>query len=371
MIDARRVTVELGDRTYGVMVGAGLLEHVDEVLADLREAAGWNHALLISDDNVGLLYSEMAEAGLRRLGVEVSEVLVEPGERSKSPETALRLVDSMATSLLERSDLVVALGGGVVGDLAGFAASVYKRGVDLVQLPTTLMAQVDSAIGGKTAVNLEVGKNLAGTFHQPVAVVCDVELLSTLTEREYRSGLAEVAKYTFLEPDRFPRPFEGTADRLASRGTEALLDVVPACAGIKAGTVSADEFDRGVRTHLNYGHTLGHALEAVTEYEGTYTHGEAVAVGMLFAALVAEELEVAAGGLAARHRAALERFGLPVAPLDPAPGFEVLWDHILQDKKSSGGTKMVLLEAEGRPLVRGQLHPRTLAECYARLVKGA
>ncbi len=370
-MDDARIGVALGERTYEVVVGAGLLGRVDELLGVLRESRAWRRAALVTDANVGPLYAGSLVSGLERLGVDVASVSIEAGEKSKSGATALRVVDFLADSLVTRSDLVVALGGGVVGDLAGFAASVYKRGVDLLQVPTTLMAQVDSSIGGKTGVNIDSGKNLVGTFHQPVAVLCDIEALATLPARDYASGLAEVAKYSFIRPDAFPSVAPGFTGGLTAREPAALVSVVTTCAAIKAGVVSVDERDTGPRAVLNYGHTLGHALEAATEYEGSFTHGEAVSVGMVFAALVAEALAEAEEGLAARHRSALQYLGLPIAPPEPAPAFETLAGHIAQDKKRKGGITMVLLQKEGEPVVRGGIEPDILAGCYARLVKGA
>jgi 3-dehydroquinate synthase len=232
------------------------------------------------------------------------------------------------------------------------------------------MAQVDSSIGGKTGVNLEQGKNLVGTFHQPVAVICDIEALWSLPQREYSSGLAEVAKYSFLMPDVFAPPVESSGDLLRDPRHPGVATVVMTCAWIKAQVVSADERDRGPRVVLNYGHTLGHALEAVTEYKGTYTHGEAVSVGMVFAAQVAEALGVSSPGLAERHRQVLVKLGLPTRPADPAPGFDSLAGHLAQDKKNQGDLTMVLLEEEGSPVVRGGIDREVLESCYGRLLEG-
>lgn len=370
-MDDAGIPVELGERTYEVVVGAGLLGRIDELLAGLNESRAWRRAALVTDTNVGPLHANQLARGLERLDLDVATVSLEAGEKSKSGTSALQVVDFLADSLITRSDLVVALGGGVVGDQAGFAASIYKRGIDLLQVPTTLMAQVDSSIGGKTGVNLDSGKNLVGTFHQPVAVLCDVEALATLPARDYASGLAEVAKYSFIRPDAFPQTAKEFAGGLLAREPAALASVVKTCASIKAGVVSLDERDTGLRAVLNYGHTLGHALEAATEYVGSYTHGEAVAIGMVFAALVAEALAEAEVGLAARHRSALKSLGLPVAPLKPAPAFATLAGHIAQDKKSTGGITMVLLQKEGEPVVRGDLELEILVECYESMVKGA
>ncbi|MFH1151298.1 MAG: 3-dehydroquinate synthase [Actinomycetota bacterium] len=356
------VRVDLGERGYDVLVWTGLLDRIDEVL----DAGRWARALVVSDLEVGPLYGARVLAGLERLGVEAELLAIEPGEGSKSLEELGRILDGMAGFRLTRSDLVLALGGGVVGDLAGFAASTFKRGLDLVQAPTTLMSQVDSAIGGKTAVNLASGKNLAGTFHQPVKVVCDVVALSTLPARELAGGLAEVVKYSLIDPEIVLD--DETAASLQALEPDDLVSTVAACARAKARVVAEDEMDRGgVRAVLNYGHTLGHALETATGYGGTYTHGEAVSVGMVFAAMVAERLGMGAGGLASRHRRSLARFGLPVAPPEPRPPFEELLEVMLQDKKSAGDLTMVLLEEEGSPSLRRCIDPGVLRDCYERM----
>lgn len=361
-----KARVELQERSYDVIVGEELLCRMDELLAGVCESRGWPHACVVTDENVGPLYAPETMSALQRLGLSTTIMTVEAGERSKTAEAALGLIEDFAHAFLSRRGVVVALGGGVVGDLAGFAASVFKRGVDILQLPTTLMAQVDASIGGKTAVNLGAGKNLIGTFHQPVAVLCDVKVLETLPHREYRSGLAEVAKYAFIEPEALGMSLQGVSDEAGS----SLIDVIRSCAEIKARVVSVDEHDRGMRAVLNYGHTLGHALEAVTGYTGEYTHGEAVSIGMVYAALVAEGISLAEKGLASRHRELLDQLALPVAPIEPVPEFGVLAAHMAHDKKSDEELKMVLLESEGKPVVLGRLDMDVLARCYERLLGG-
>lgn len=358
--------VELGDSSYSVFIGESLLERACEIVG-----GGFRRAALITDTNVSGLYAGGLESGLRRSGTEVTSALLEPGEGSKDSSKALELLDWMLSRDLSRHDLVVALGGGVVGDLAGFVASVYKRGVPLLQVPTTLLAQVDSAIGGKTAINLPGGKNMVGTFHQPIAVMSDVGTLKTLPPREYASGLAEVAKYSFLWPREWEGGLEREAGPLLSVKQEALVAVVSTCARLKAAVVSADELDTGQRAVLNYGHTLGHALEAVTGYSGAYTHGEAIAVGMVFAALVSEESGLSTRGLADRHRAVLGALGLPVAPRRPAPDFDHLLDFMLRDKKSTGDLTFVLMESEGVPALRRGLEGDLLRGCYELMLGGS
>jgi 3-dehydroquinate synthase len=364
-----KINVELGERSYEIMVGDSLLGGLDAVLGDIVQARGWRRAAVVTDANVSTLFAGPVSGALTRSGLKTLVISIEPGEKSKSLPGAMRLIDFFADAAVTRSDVVVALGGGVVGDLAGFAASVFKRGVDLLQLPTTLMSQVDSSIGGKTAVNLDIGKNLVGSFFQPSAVIADVGALASLPPGEYASGLAEVVKYRFLKPEAFETWAASSVENLAGRDPEELRSVVAACARIKAEIVSADERDTGLRAVLNYGHTLGHALEAVTGYEGSYTHGGAVSVGMVFAALVSEAAGLAAPGLALGHRALLKSLGLPVAPFAPAPPFEALIPYIARDKKNRGDITLVLLRKEGDPVVHEGLEWETLTACYARLLE--
>ena len=362
-MEPERVRVEAGERIYDVYVGAGLLDRLDDFLR-----GEFRRGVLVADCNVGPLYAPPASRCLQRAGIPLCYFEVPAGESSKSLQAAADLLEFMLESGLERGDLVVALGGGVVGDLAGFAASVYKRGCPILQVPTTLMSQVDSSIGGKTGVNLPSAKNMVGTFHHPVAVVADVAVLSTLPRREYLSGLAEVAKYRFLEPGSFAGPLEEMASLLSLHEPEALGRVVKACAGIKARVVGADPYDTGGRAVLNYGHTLGHALEAATGY-GKYTHGEAVSVGMVYAALVSERMGLAEAGLASRHRRALLEMGLPCAPLEEHR-FGDLLESMRHDKKRRGETVMVLLEEEGRPHLVGGVGEEVLESAYRALVSG-
>ncbi|MGH2590301.1 MAG: 3-dehydroquinate synthase, partial [Actinomycetota bacterium] len=267
---------------------------------------------------------------------------------AKSLQTMTALQRQLATQEAHRDDLVVALGGGSVGDLAGFVAATYMRGVPFVQVPTSLTAQVDAAIGGKTAVNLPEGKNLVGAFHQPVAVLADVSTLATLPEREYRSGLAEVAKYALTLDFELLALLERDPAPVLRRDPAALEALVARCVRAKAGVVGEDERDAGRRLILNYGHTLGHALERVDAFAGR-SHGEAVAVGMVFAARIAEARGSGPAGLAARHVRLLSSLGIESGGGLP-PADEVL-TAMRMDKKYRGGVRFVLLEEVGRPVV--------------------
>lgn len=347
-----------------MLVGRGLLGSLCEILP----LGSFSKVMVVSDSNVRGLFGKIVSEEISKSGAEICEFTVEPGEGSKTVETAIRITEALVKKAFTRSDAVVALGGGVVGDLAGFVASIYKRGINLIQIPTTLMAQVDSAIGGKTGVDLPEGKNLVGSFYQPQSVICDVDVLSALPEREFLSGLAEVIKYFLLRPGAFKEDLRLLTSDMQRRKPEVLQEVVVACASIKARIVEADERDEGIRAILNYGHTLGHALEAATGYSGEYTHGEAVSVGMMFAAVTGENLGLSEPGLHERQSEIIRAFGLPVRPFDPAPDFSVLFEHILQDKKGRGSITMVFLKKEGEPLVRSGIERDMLFRSYDELL---
>jgi 3-dehydroquinate synthase len=339
-----RVRVAVRDRDYDVTIGSGLLE---EAGAHLPELAGAERAFVVTDATVAARYLEPLTRGLAARGLATVHLGVPEGEEAKSLQTMAALQRQLATQEAHRDDAVVALGGGAVGDLAGFVAATYMRGVPVVQVPTTLTAQVDASIGGKTAVNLPEGKNLVGAFHQPVAVLADVSTLRTLSDRDFRSGLAEVAKYALtLDLDLLER-LERDPAPVRSREEPTLESLVARCIRAKAGVVGEDERDTGRRLILNYGHTLGHALERLEAYAGR-THGEAIAVGMLFAARLAES-RGAPAGLASRHARLLASLGLETAGILP-PADDLL-NAMQMDKKFQGGMRFVLLEDVGRPVV--------------------
>lgn len=366
--DAVEVRVELGERSYSVWIGQGLLSS----LADRLPAGRWRNLAVLTDSNVGPLYAGHVLEALRAVAPDTVLLEIQAGEVSKSIQRALEVVDWLMASGITRTDLMLALGGGVVGDLAGFTASVYKRGMPLIHVPTTLMAQVDSAIGGKTAVNLPEAKNQLGTFQQPAVVICDISLLASLPLREFRSGLGEMAKYCMISDRQWARDVRSDPGSVSTATPERLAGLVAESVREKAVLVSEDERDAGVRHYLNYGHTLAHALEAASGYDGTYSHGEAVSIGMMYASLVSESSGLGKPGLAGRHEAMLSEMGLPVKPFGDPPPFSALSLYMAQDKKiADGGFVLVLLEAEGRPeIVRG-LDPALLEECYRRMCEGA
>jgi len=340
-----RVTVEVPGRAYDVVIGAGILDRADELVPAFPSAT---HAFVLSDRAVGERWFPVLAEALRRCGLHCVPFTVPSGEAAKSLDVYGTLLHQLATQEAHRADPVIALGGGSTGDVAGFVASTYMRGMPLVQVPTTLTAQVDAAIGGKTAVNLPEGKNLVGTFHQPVAVLCDVDVLATLEDRDLRSGLAEVAKVALTLDPELLEMLEHDPGPLLARVPDALESVVTRCVRAKARAVGSDERDTGERLILNYGHTLGHALERLDAFAGR-SHGEAIAVGMVFAARLAEVRGLCAEGLAARTTRLLTSLGLETTgPLPPAA--DVL-AAFRMDKKFAGGVRFVLLEDVGRPVV--------------------
>ncbi len=340
-----RVRVEVPGRPYDVVIGRRVLGAVDR---EVPLPAHAEKAFVVADTVVAGAYLPPIEAGLARRGLQVVHLGVPEGEEAKSLDTASALHRQLAIQEAHRDDVVVALGGGAVGDLAGFVAATYMRGVAFVQVPTTLTAQVDAAIGGKTAVNLPQGKNLVGAYHQPVAVLADVDTLATVDERAYRSGLAEVAKYALTLDLELLALIERDPSPLVARHPETLERVVSASVRAKAGVVAVDERDAGRRLILNYGHTLGHALERLDAFEGR-THGEAVALGMVFAARLAEALEIATPGLSGRHARLLKSLGLD--PAGPLPPTDRILDAMRMDKKYAAGLRFVLLSDVGRPAV--------------------
>jgi 3-dehydroquinate synthase len=355
----RRVAVPAPSRSYEVVVGEGIAPAAAE-LAPAPGAA--EKCFVITHPSLSDVAGKVA-ASYEGAGLAAHVLTVPEGESSKSLDVAAKLFAGLAEAQAHRGDLVAGVGGGVITDLAGFVASTYARGMQVVAVPTTLLAQVDAAIGGKTGVNLPHGKNLVGTIHQPAAVLCDVAALRTLPAPEMRSGLAEVAKYGFIRDPVLVRSLAADARAIAAADPGVLIRTVVRCAGIKASVVAADEREAGLRRILNYGHTFGHAIEAARSYEGI-RHGEAVAIGMVAAAYLAELLGLAGPGLAELHEETLRPLGLPVrASLDGA-ALERAWRR---DKKFERGVRFVLLEELGRP-VAGVTAPRaTVMEAIERV----
>ncbi|MBS3957641.1 MAG: 3-dehydroquinate synthase [Clostridiales bacterium] len=327
-----RVPVHVPGAGYDVVIGTGVL---DEAGRCVREVSGAHALALISDETVYPLYGERVAASLAAAGFRVAEIVIPPGEPSKSWERAGAVVERLAAEGIDRTGAIVACGGGVVGDLAGFVAAVYLRGVDYVQVPTTLLAQVDSSVGGKTGVDLAAGKNLVGAFKQPRIVLADTETLRTLPEAEWSSGLAEVAKAAMLESHARVAWLIDHAEALIERDNGAVIEAVRGALALKVAVVEADERESGERESLNYGHTLGHAIERVAGY-GAVPHGAAVAEGMRFAAYLAEEAVGASFETGALQERLLGALGIkrPHYPRDAV----ALVDAMRSDKKARGGS---------------------------------
>ena len=331
---SRTVRVELGERGYDILIGQGV--PVGGALAGASGVA----ALIVSDSNVAPLYGEWCAARLHDQGVASTLVEVPAGEASKGLSCVQTLYDKALAAGLDRAAVLVALGGGMVGDLTGFVAATYLRGIRLVQVPTTLLAMVDSSVGGKTAVNLPQGKNLVGAFHQPIEVAADLSVLATLPDREYRSGLAEMVKYGVIWDAPLFERIEREVESLLARDPACLEDVVARCCEIKADVVALDERDAGVRAILNFGHTLGHAVETVSGY-GTWLHGEAVAIGMAYAARLSVTEKGLSGAECDRLIGLLERIGLPVRP--GALSWEQVSSAMAADKKARAREPLFVL----------------------------
>ena len=339
---ATKVMVNIPDeRAYAVRIGAGILTGLGSHVKQACGIEDAGRALIITDSNVAPLYRDAARASLAEAGIRVNDIVVPAGEETKSLEVLGEIWEAMAQLGLGRDCVVVALGGGVVGDLAGFAGAAYMRGVKVVQVPTTLLAMVDSSVGGKTAINLDAGKNLVGAFKQPSYVCADTDTLATLPEREWRCGCAEVAKSAVIDSDEFFFWMADHAAAIAAREAEAVSEAIARCVVFKADVVAMDKTEsKGVRECLNYGHTLGHAVEKLAGY-GTFTHGEGVAEGMRFAARMAIDLVGASPEFVEAQDDLLDALGLPPLAWSAEP--EALLDAMKRDKKARGGNVRFVL----------------------------
>ncbi|MGY3485728.1 3-dehydroquinate synthase [Bradyrhizobium sp. USDA 4011] len=360
------VDVALGDRAYDIVIGRDVLASLGERVAALRPGV---RTAVVTDRTVAKHWLEPAEASLAAAGVPTSRIVVEEGEGSKSYATLTQVSEALIAAKIERNDLVIALGGGVVGDLAGFAAAILRRGVDFVQVPTSLLAQVDSSVGGKTGINSPQGKNLIGAFHQPVLVIADTSVLDTLSPRQFRAGYAEVAKYGILGDDAFFAWLEKNHADIFSGGAGREHAIATSCRA-KAAIVSRDERETGERALLNLGHTFGHALEAATGFSDRLFHGEGVAVGMVLAAEFSAQLGMISTDDAARIARHLSAVGLPTRLQDIA-GFaqegladaDALLALMAQDKKvKRGKLTFILLEAVGRAVIANNIEPQPVRD---------
>ena len=351
-MESLRVT--LGERSYPIHIGAGLLERPELYRPHLAGGS----AAIVTNEVVAPLYLAKVRSALE--GARLAEIIVADGEGAKGWPALERVIDTLLAARCGRDTLLVALGGGVVGDLAGFAAAVYQRGMPFLQVPTTLLAQVDSSVGGKTAINHARGKNMVGAFHQPQAVIADVTALDTLPDRELRAGLAEVIKHGLALDAEFFAWLEANIEKLLGRERGALGRAVRRCCELKAAIVAADERETGVRALLNLGHTFGHAIESGAGY-GVWLHGEAVAAGMVMAGELSRRLGLIPDEDLARVRSLIARAGLPVS--GPALAPETLMALMAVDKKAAQGRlRFVVIEGIGRAALRSAVDERLVRE---------
>jgi 3-dehydroquinate synthase len=341
------VTVELGERSYPIQIGHGNLVE----LPRLVEATGCKGKLaIVTDTNVDPIYGDTVKQLLKDAGHEVVKCVMPAGEANKRLDRIEEFIGQFLEAGLDRSSLVIALGGGVVGDTGGYAAAAFMRGIPYIQVPTTIVAQVDSSVGGKTAVNHPLGKNIIGAFHQPAAVLMDMDCLSSLPDRELRAGLAEVIKHGIIADAGLFEYMENNAEPILQNDLEAMVRPVKRSCEIKAAVVASDETEQGIRANLNYGHTFGHGIEAATHYE-KFLHGEAIALGMVAAGALSLELGLVDESFVQRQKACFEAYGLPTHWADlPVPETMEAMKH---DKKVRAGTmKFVLADKMGHVIHR-------------------
>ena len=334
----KTITVQ-ASRSYNVLIGSGLLSQIGN---HIKNITGSCKCAIISDSNVWPLYGQTVCASLAQCGYNTVEFIFPAGEASKNTATYIQILEFLAQNQITRSDLIIALGGGVTGDMAGFAAATFLRGIRYVQVPTTLLAMVDSSVGGKTAIDLPTGKNLVGAFCQPSLVLCDIDALNTLPNEIFRDGCAEVIKYGVLYSEEL---FSHLHSNTLSFDREY---VITHCVELKRNVVTADEFDTGERQKLNLGHTIGHCIEAESQF--TISHGQAVTIGICMIAKIGTEIGITEPKAQERIQAIINRFGLPDHTDFPA---DVLTKHALADKKRSGGTiNLIIPETIGRCISR-------------------
>lgn len=353
-----KVEVGLGDRAYDILIGSGLLARSGEEVA--RRLPN-TRAAIVTDENVAAAHLDTLKAGLAKGGIQSAVVTLPAGEKTKSFAHLEEVVDGVLAAKLERRDVVIALGGGVIGDLAGFASGIVRRGMNFVQIPTSLLAQIDSSVGGKTGINSPRGKNLVGVFHQPRLVLADTQVLDTLPIREFRAGYAELAKYGLIDRPAFFAWLEKNWRDVFAGGPARVEAIAEACRA-KADVVARDEFETGDRALLNLGHTFGHALEAATRYDGArLVHGEGVAIGMALAHRFSARLNLASPDDAERVEAHLRAVGLPSRMADipgELPDAEALLGFIAQDKKvSRGALTFILTRGIGQAFIAKDVPP--------------
>ncbi|MFK3664587.1 3-dehydroquinate synthase [Ochrobactrum teleogrylli] len=361
--DSVTVPVSLGERSYDILIGKGL---VDRAGAEVAKRLKGARVAIVTDENVARAHLERLRTSFGNAGIEATPVIVAPGEKSKSFATLETVTNAILAARLERGDALVAFGGGVVGDLSGFVAGIVRRGMNFVQMPTSLLAQVDSSVGGKTGINTAYGKNLVGVFYQPQLVLADTDVLDTLSPREFRAGYAEVAKYGLIDRPDFFAWLEKNWQEVFAGGAARAQAIAESCRS-KAAVVARDERETGDRALLNLGHTFGHALETATGYDSSrLVHGEGVAIGMALAHRFSVKMNLAGVEAAERVEAHLKAVGLPTS-LDEVPGglppAEKLMDYIAQDKKvARGALTFILTHGIGQSFIAKDVPPAAVLE---------
>ena len=370
---AAAITVALGERAYDVLIGPGLMAQATDLIA---ARLGASKCGIVTDENVAARHLGPLEASLKAAGRHAGTVVLPPGEATKSFPALAGLCERLIEMGLERRDLVIALGGGVIGDLTGFAASIVRRGLRFVQMPTTLLAQVDSSVGGKTGINTPQGKNLVGTFHQPALVLADTDVLATLPPRQFRAGYVEAAKYGLLGDASYFAWLERSAPAVFARDAAALTRAIGIAVQGKADIVARDETETGDRMLLNLGHTFGHALEAWAGFSDRLLHGEAIAIGICLAFRLSEQLALVGNNSVARVEGHFAALGLPTRiaqiPGGQTPDAAALLELMRQDKKVQGGRlTLILIRGIGEAFITRDVAALTVQDFLARQIGAA
>jgi 3-dehydroquinate synthase len=356
----RTLSVNLGERSYPIYIGTQLLQQADLI----RPHLAGDQAMIVTNETIAPLYLELLSKALADVGT-LDQVILPDGEKFKNLETWNRIFDGLLAARHNRKTTLIALGGGVVGDMAGFAAACYQRGVAFIQVPTTLLSQVDSSVGGKTGVNHALGKNMIGAFHQPNCVLIDTTVLGSLPARELSAGLAEVIKYGLIADTEFFNWLEDNVGHLVNKEPEALAYAIERSCQIKADIVAADEREGGIRAILNFGHTFGHAIETVQGY-GNWLHGEAVGAGMMMACRLSAALGWLSEDVVDRTEALLTAAGLPRVPPSTMTRIEFLQNMAVDKKVMDGRLRLVLLKACGQAVVTSDFDPESLTALLDR-----
>ncbi|VAX08718.1 3-dehydroquinate synthase [hydrothermal vent metagenome] len=371
----QKITVSLESHSYDILVGEGLLDQAGALIAPLLPRL---KTVVITDENVAKHQLPRLEKSLVSANIEFDTIIMPAGEASKSFHHLEHLLDQLLSLKLERNDIIVAFGGGVIGDLVGFAASIYMRGIDFIQIPTTLLAQVDSSVGGKTGINSSRGKNLVGSFHQPCLVLTDVSSLNSLPKRQLLAGYAEVVKYGLIDDATFFSWLEKNGQKIISGDPEARREAIVKSCQAKARVVAEDEKERGNRALLNLGHTFGHALEAEAGYSDLLFHGEAVAIGMVMAFNLSVKMGLCSKEDAERLQQHLEEMSLPTRisktdhPISQVKmTAERLYGHVLQDKKKSDGrVNFVIVSGIGKAFLSNDINPEDVKKIFLSALQG-